>query len=121
MLRSLLLVLAAMLMTGLAACSSQNRPLQLVAGAGPTYPQAARDAGIEGEVVVRYDVDAEGRVRNARVVSAEPAGLFDQAALVAVRSWRFNPRTEAGKAVASPDRVSTVTFKLSGTEAYDRY
>ena len=35
----------------------------------------------------------DGRVRDARIVSADPAGVFDAAALAALRGWRFAPPT----------------------------
>ena len=45
--------------------SSHNRPLQLLKGAGPDYPAAARSQGIEGEVTVRYAVTRTGTVTDA--------------------------------------------------------
>ncbi len=81
------------------------------------YPQAARSAGLEGYVRVRYDVDGEGKVVNPTVIESEPAGVFDQAALQAIRAWRFNPARRQGKVTRSHNLVSTLTFKLS--DAYD--
>ena len=103
------------------SCASQNRPAQLVGGGGPVYPSHAKEAGIEGHVTVVYDISVEGRVINLVVVASEPAGVFDDAALAAVSSWRFNPRIEAGQVVAAANKQSTVTFKLSGTDAYEQY
>ena len=96
----------------LAGCASGPRPLQLLAGADPAYPAAARAAGIEGQVQVAYDVTAAGRVENAVVLTAEPAGVFEEAALAAVRSWRFRPAIERGVPVAAPGRVSVLRFRL---------
>ena len=102
-------------------CSAQNRPLQLVSGAGPIYPSEALAAGIEGHVVVRYDVSAQGVVTNAHVHSAEPEGVFEEAALAAVRSFRYNPRMERGQPRAVENVLSTVRFRLDDEDAYDRY
>jgi TonB family protein len=55
----------------------------------PDYPQAARDAGIEGMVEVEVVIDREGRLVGARVLSGDPA--LGQAALAAVRQWKFRP------------------------------
>ena len=106
----------------LAGCAgSQNRPMQLVSGSGPTYPPLAKAERIEGAVVVRYGVSADGRVINARVDSAEPEGVFEDAALAAVRSWRYNPALKDGEPVAVENVVSTVRFELSANDRYRDY
>ena len=112
--RAVALLLGLALVVG---CASGPRPLQLLAGADPAYPPAARAAGIEGQVTVSYDVTAAGRVANAVVVAAEPHGVFEQAALAAVRSWRFRPATERGVPVSVPGQVSVLRFRL-GDDAY---
>ncbi|HWV38122.1 MAG TPA: TonB-dependent receptor [Vulgatibacter sp.] len=54
------------------------------------YPPEARAAGITGEVVLTIDIGADGSVLDAQVI--EPAGHgFDEAALEAVRAFRFSP------------------------------
>ena len=114
------LICAVTLLLGLAlaaGCASGPRPLQLLAGADPAYPAAARAAGIEGQVSVSYDVTAAGRVANAVVVAAEPDGVFEAAALATVRSWRFRPATERGVPVAVPRQVSVLRFRL-GDDGY---
>ncbi len=57
----------------------------------PVYPDLAARRGIEGTVVLDFALTAQGRVRDARIVSADPAGVFDAAALAALRGWRFAP------------------------------
>tara|TARA_B100000959_G_C14842215_1_gene566546 strand:- start:59 stop:415 length:357 start_codon:yes stop_codon:yes gene_type:complete len=105
----------------LGACAAQNRPVQLISGGGPVYPLVAKDRGVEGYVTVVYDVAVDGSVVNLAVLVSEPAGIFDQAALTAVGSWRFNPRIIDGRAVAARRHQSTVTFKLGDAKAYDEY
>ena len=107
-----LMIAALALGCALAGCASGPRPLQLLAGADPEYPPAARAAGIEGEVTVRYDVTAAGRVANVVVLAAKPAGVFEQAALAAVASWRFRPPTTGGEPSTAPGRVSVLRFRL---------
>ena len=85
------------------------------------YPADARAQGIEGFVVVRYDVSVDGRVINARVVRADPPDVFDDAALSSVRSWRFNPALVDGVPRATQDVESKVTFKLDGGDEYAVY
>ena len=55
-------------------------PLRFVQGAMPTYPVAAKAAGLEGWVRVRYAVGADGTVQGPQVVDASPEGVFDGAA-----------------------------------------
>ena len=82
------------------------------------YPPTAKAAGIEGRVVIRYDVTVEGSVANPTVVESEPAGIFDAAALASLSQWRFRPRVENGRAVPAPNRVSTLRFKLGESDEY---
>jgi len=62
----------------------------------PIYPDRARMRGIEGYVEVEFVVDATGAVTGASVTRAEPAGIFEVAALQAVRRWKFEPGRKNG-------------------------
>lgn len=55
----------------------------------PIYPEGARQEWIDGMVVLEILIDEGGGVEDARVVRS--IGLLDQAALDAVRQWRFTP------------------------------
>lgn len=117
--RAVLLACLVLCLAG--GCASPDRPVQLLSGSGPVYPPVAKAAGTEGLVVVRYGIAVDGRVVNARVESAEPEGVFEEAALKAVRSWRYNPAIRNGEPVAVDNVVSRVRFKLDDDDAYDRY
>lgn len=67
----------------------------------PRYPVQAMRDGIEGEVQVAFDVDATGVVRNPRIISAQPAGVFEESVLTAVRGWWLNPQNQAQPLPAS--------------------
>jgi len=71
----------------------------------PAYPKHAAEQGIDGRVVLLVDVDADGRPLEVEVEQSEPAGVFDQAAVDAVRQWRFSPAVEGGRPVAGRVRV----------------
>jgi TonB family protein len=58
--------------------------------ATPAYPKAALAAGTHGKLSLLVYVDPKGDVTDARVESADPAGVFDQAALAAARTWHFS-------------------------------
>lgn len=66
--------------------------------AAPLYPEAARLAGVEGTVLVQARVGEDGRVVDARVLKSVP--MLDDAALAAVRQWRFRPAMGEGRPVA---------------------
>ena len=55
----------------------------------PLYPDIAREAKVQGVVILEATVDTEGRVADARVIRSVP--LLDEAALSAVRQWEFTP------------------------------
>jgi TonB family protein len=61
----------------------------------PVYPDSARAAGIEGEVMVRALVGSDGHVLRVEVQASVPG--LDAAALAAVKKWRFKPATVDGK------------------------
>jgi TonB family protein len=113
----------ALLIAGLAlvGCAASGRSLELVSGSAVIYPPEARAAGTEGYVIVRYDVDAEGRVINPRVVQAEPVGVFDAAAIETVSSWRFQPARGASQPRVIEGVQSRVQFSLGASEAYRNY
>jgi periplasmic protein TonB len=75
-----------------------TRPLK-VYGPAPVYTELARRARIQGLVVLQAVIDREGNVVSAEVVRGLPMGL-DQAALDAVRQWRYEPATLRGRPVA---------------------
>jgi len=67
------------------------------------YPAAALDAAVEGTVVLRLSIDADGAVTNAEVMS--PAGYgFDEAALTAALDFRFTPARKGE--IRVPSRIA---------------
>jgi TonB family protein len=73
----------------------------------PEYPEAARRAHIQGSVVLETLINANGRVQQVSAVSGNP-DLAD-AAMAAVRQWRYKPFTVDGKKVPIRTQVN-VTF-----------
>lgn len=71
---------------------SKPPPRVRVYGVSPTYPPTARSAGVEGSVAVTIFVAADGTVADARVAKSSSSPPLDQAALDAVRLWRFLPQ-----------------------------
>lgn len=78
----------------------------------PHYPVQAMRQGREGRVLVEFTIGRTGSVEAARVVAAEPPGLFDREAIEAVKQWKYNPRMDQGRAVPQPGIRTTITFRL---------
>ena len=98
----------------LASCTlhqPDNQSLQLVKGSAPVYPAGLRVRGVGGKVTVQYDVTPQGQVVNAQVVTSEPPGLFDAAALEAVGSWRFRPQVRDGQIESVVGLISSLEFR----------
>jgi protein TonB len=79
-------------------------------GAQPAYTELARKARVQGVVIVEAIIDKEGKVTNVRVLKGLPMGL-DQAAVDAVKNWRFRPATLNGRPVSVYYSL-TVNFRL---------
>ena len=64
----------------------------------PIYPEEARQARVQGVVILQTIIDAMGNVTNIRVLKGLPSGLTE-AAVEAVSQWRFRPATMEGEPV----------------------
>jgi TonB family protein len=66
----------------------------------PVYPEQARKRGVEGWVELAFTVMPNGTVEDVEVRNASPANVFDDAAVRAIRGWRFEPVERNGERVA---------------------
>jgi TonB family protein len=69
------------------AMAQNTGTLEPVIEVHPAYPEQAQ--AMEGRVELEFTVSPEGTVEAPRVTAAEPAGVFDQAAIEAVSRWRY--------------------------------
>ena len=84
-----------------------------ISRSAPRYPEVARKARVQGTVLVEAIIDEAGRVVDARVLDDIGMGC-GQAALDAIRSWRYEPATLNGRTVSVYLEVR-VSFHLDGT------
>ncbi len=77
----------------------------------PAYPMAARRRGIEGTVLVRAEISAGGECQRVELKKTSGHEMLDNAALEAVKTWRFVPAKRGGQAVVAWVEVP-ITFKL---------
>ena len=89
--------------------SNGIRPPTKVKDVSPIYPSFAQAARVQGIVILEAIIGPDGSVREARVLRSIP--LLDQAALDAVRQWKFTPTLLSGVPVPVVMTV-TVTFTL---------
>jgi len=75
----------------------------------PHYPEEARQQRIQGAVVLKALVGADGSVQELKVISGDP--LLVQAATEAVRQWRFQPHRSKGQSTGFETRI-TINFLL---------
>src|SRR6266850_6672907 len=74
-------------------------PSELVSKVAPTYPEGAKRFGIRGKVVISARVTKTGSVTDVSAVSGPP--LLQDAAISAVKKWRYKPSTSDGKPIDS--------------------
>lgn len=77
----------------------------------PVYPSEMRRAGVNGQVVVRFIVDAQGNVRDAQAVRSTHRD-FESAAVEAVLKWKFRPGKKGGVPVNTRMQVP-IGFSLA--------
>lgn len=77
----------------------------------PEYPSRALAQSVAGAVTVEYTVDVNGDPRDVRVVEATPPGVFDRAAVAAIKRWHYAPVLVNGAPVEVPTRTS-IRFEL---------
>ena len=97
------------------------QPPELIKEVPPRYPEIARQARVEGTVILEAKTDEQGNVIDAKVLRSIP--LLDQAAIDAVKQWKYEPCGSTGK----PRKILftvTVRFTLNeGTkeDALDKF
>jgi protein TonB len=77
----------------------------------PEFPPKALSQRLSGSVTVEYIVDTNGDPRDVRVVEATPPGVFDRAAVSAVKRWHYEPVAVNGAPLEVPVRTS-IRFEL---------
>jgi protein TonB len=79
----------------------------------PAYPRNAAARRLPGWVDVTFTVEPSGRTRDVQVAGADPPGIFDDAAVAAVRRWRFaapDPAVDPGTATGPVSTQVRVRF-----------
>jgi protein TonB len=82
---------------------------KLISSVPPVYPMLAKNQHVSGNVLVDALIDANGRVTTMKVVSGPT--LLHQAAMEALKQWKYHPASLDGKPVPMHLAV-TIQFRL---------
>jgi protein TonB len=77
----------------------------------PIYPPIAKQARIQGPVVLQATIGRDGSIQHLQVLSGHP--MLTKAAVDAVQQWRYRPYVLNGEAVEVQTQI-TVNFLLNG-------
>jgi protein TonB len=77
----------------------------------PAYPPLARQARIQGQVLLQAEISKDGAIQNLRLISGHP--MLAPSAIEAVKQWRYKPYYLNGEPVEVETQI-TVIFSLSG-------
>ena len=78
----------------------------------PNYPPLARQARIQGKVILQAEISKDGTIQNLQLISGH--AMLAPAAIEAVKQWRYKPYLLNGEPVAVETQVE-VNFSLSGS------
>lgn len=95
---------------GMIELSPKAAEENLVHRVEPDYPEAARQQKIQGSVVLNVRIGGDGSIQEVNVLSGQ--SVLADAAIAAVKQWRFKPRMVAGRPVEMQTRI-TLNFKMS--------
>jgi protein TonB len=99
------------LSASVSASASISRDVEYLYNPPPDYPPRARRMGMEGEVLIRTRVLRNGRCDELELVQSSGYALLDQAAMEAIRKWRFRPALRGDEQVSSRIEIP-VRFRL---------
>jgi periplasmic protein TonB len=77
----------------------------------PAYPPLARQARIQGPVVLQAEIGKDGSIQNLRLISGHP--MLAPAAIEAIKQWKYKPYILNGEPVEVETTI-TFNFTLSG-------
>ena len=96
---------------GVAQGGRSNRELSPIFRMEPIYPRQAALKGIEGFVIVQFDVTKTGETDNISILQASPPQIFNSNAIKAIRKWKFKAQLQDAK----PVRIKAQSVRLEFT------
>lgn len=88
-------------------------PPSILSKSDPSYPQSARQSGLEGTVVLKVQILETGRAGNISISRSSGHEILDDAAVAALREWRFAPAKDRDSGlVISCYTTLPISFRL---------
>ena len=91
---------------------NQNREETPIFRINPSYPRRAAINGVEGFVILKFDITESGETDNISVLQASPPQIFNSNAIQALKKWKYKARVVDGKAVRQNNLKVQLDFKL---------
>lgn len=98
---------------GAAAAAANDTDVVPLVRVDPQYPARALQRGVEGWVHLEFTITQAGTTKDIAVVEAEPVNVFEDAAIAAVRKYKYKPKVENGQPVERPGVEVMLAFKLN--------
>jgi len=98
---------------GAAAAAANDTDVVPLVRVNPQYPARAMQRGIEGWVHLAFTITPAGTTKDIAVVEAEPANVFEDAAIAAVRKYKYKPKVENGQPIERSGVEVMLAFKLN--------
>ncbi|MBB6544835.1 M56 family metallopeptidase [Thalassotalea piscium] len=81
----------------------------------PRYPLKAAQEGIEGAVLLKFDVDLDGSTKNVSVLQAIPNDIFNKESIAAIEKWKYKPDTYK----VLQDNVVQLDFRIDTNSTFE--
>ena len=88
-------------------------PAKIISRDAPRYPTRAIKTQTEGWVEISFSIDTKGKPFDLQVISSEPEGMFEKAALKSVGKWRFSPARNQNTGLPVVSRVSSTKVRFT--------
>ena len=100
----------------LSALSLGNKPdgeARPMVRVNPKYPIGAARDGIEGWVMLAFDINAIGEVVNISIIDSQPKRVFDKAARQALKKWKYKAKSIDGKNISQQKLTVQLDFTMA--------
>ncbi|XQW84947.1 energy transducer TonB [Thalassotalea piscium] len=97
---------------GVTLGSKRDTDARPIVRVNPKYPIEALRNGLQGWVVLAFDINEIGAVINVKIVDSQPKRIFDKAAKQALKKWKYTAKTIDGKQVKQKNFTVQLDFNM---------